>query len=61
MEGIGLIKTFKVGSVVDKSLKHIFATVYEIKLIKHHLEASCDLIYEYKRHLASKSALTSYI
>ena len=36
MEGVGLIEAFKVGSVVDKSHKYMFVTVYDIKRIKHH-------------------------
>ena len=31
VEGVGLIETFKVGSVVDKSHKYMFVTVYDIK------------------------------
>ena len=59
MEGVCLIETFRVGSVVDKSHKYTFVTVYDIKRIKHHSDASCNLIYECKCHLASKSAFTS--
>ena len=36
MEGVGLIETFRVGSVVDKSHKYVFITVYDIKRIKYH-------------------------
>ena len=46
MEGVCLIETFRVGSVVDKGHKYICVTVYDIKQIKHLLDASCNLIYE---------------
>ena len=36
VEGVGLIETFKLGYVVDKSHKYMFVTVYDIKWIKHH-------------------------
>ena len=61
VDGVGLIETFKVGSVVDKIYKYMFVTVYDIKRIKQHKEESCNLIYECKRYLASKSAFTSDI
>ena len=61
MEGVGLIETVRVGAVVDKSHKYMCVTVYDIKRIKHHLDASCNLIYECKRHLVSKSIFTSGI
>ena len=35
VEGVGLIETFKVGYVVDKSHKYMFVAVYDIKRIKH--------------------------
>ena len=35
-EGVGLIETFKVGSVVDKRHKYMFVTAYDITQIKHH-------------------------
>ena len=58
MEGVGLIETFRVGSVVDKSNKYMCVTFYDIKRIKHHSDASCNLMYECKRNWASKSAFT---
>ena len=58
MEGVGLIETFRVGSVVDKRNKYMCVTFYDIKRIKHHSDASCNLIYECKRNWASKSAFT---
>ena len=61
MEGVSLIETFKVRSVIDKIHKYMFITVYDIKRIKHHQEPSCNLMYECKLHLASKSAFTSDI
>ena len=36
MEDVGLIETFRVGSVVDKSHKYMLATIYDIKRIKNH-------------------------
>ena len=33
VEGVGLIESFRVGSIVDKSHKYMFVTVYHIK---HH-------------------------
>ena len=36
LEGVGLIETFRVGSVVDKSHKYMYVTVHDIKRIKHH-------------------------
>ena len=36
MEGVGLIETLKVDSVVNKSHKYMFVTVYAIEQIKHH-------------------------
>ena len=33
---LGLIETFRVGSVVDKSHKYMFVTVNDIKQIKYH-------------------------
>ena len=56
MEGVVLIETFRVGSVVDKSLKYMCVTVFDIKRIKHHEDASSNLIYDCKGRLASKSA-----
>ena len=61
MEGVGLTETFREGSVVDKSHKYMCVTVYDIKRIKRHEDASCNLMYECKRHLASKSVFTSGI
>ena len=59
MEGVGLIETFRVGSVADKSNKNVCVTFYDIKRIKHHSDASCNLtVYECKRNWASKSAFT---
>ena len=54
MEGVGLIETFRVGSVVDKVNKYMCVTFYDIKRIKHHSDASCNLMYECKRNWASK-------
>ena len=36
VEGLGVIETFKVDSVADKSYKYMFVTVYDIKRIKHY-------------------------
>ena len=58
MAGVGLIETFRVGSVVDKSNKYMCVTFYDIKRIKHPSDANCNLMYECKRNWASKSAFT---
>ena len=36
VEGVGLMETFRVGSVADKSHKYMFVTVYDIKRIQYH-------------------------
>ena len=36
MGGVGLIETYRVGSVVDKSHKYMIVTVNDIKRIKYH-------------------------
>ena len=36
MGGVGLIETYRVGSVADKSLKYMFVTANDIKRIKYH-------------------------
>ena len=55
---IGLIETYRVGSVGDKSHE---VTVSDIKRIKYHKYASCNLICECKHHFAPISAFTSGI
>ena len=34
--GVGLIETYRVGSVADKSHKYMFVTANDIKRIKYH-------------------------
>ena len=36
MGGVGLIETYRVSSVADKSHKYMFVTVNDIKRIKYH-------------------------
>ena len=36
MGGVGLIETYRVGSVADKSQKYMFVMVSDIKRIKYH-------------------------
>ena len=59
--GIGLIETYRVGSVADKSHKYMFVTVNDIKRIKYHLYASCNIICECKCHFAPIPVFTSGI
>ena len=61
MWGVGLIETYKVGSVADKNHKYMFVTVNNIKRIKYHLYANCNIICKCKRHFAPISAFTSGI
>ena len=61
MGGVGLIETYRVGSVADKSHKYMFVTVIDIKRTKYHLYACCNTTCEYKRHFAPISVFTSGI
>ena len=61
MGGVGLIETYRVGYAADKSYKYMFVTANDIKRIKYHYYASCNIICECKRHFASISAFTSGI
>ena len=62
MGTVGLIETYRVGSVADKGNKYMFVTVNDIKRKKtYHLYASCNIICECKRHFAPISAFTSGI
>ena len=61
MGGVGLIETYRVGSVADKGHKYMFVTVNDFKRIKYYLYASCNIICECKRHFAPISAFTSGI
>ena len=52
--GLGLIETYRVGSVADIGYKYMFVTVNDIKRIKYHLYASYNIKCECKRHFAPK-------
>ena len=45
MGGVGLIETYRVGSVADKGNKYMYMFVAgnDIKRIKYHLYASCNI------------------
>ena len=61
MGGAGLIETYRVGFVADKSHKYMFVTGNDIKRIKYHFYASCNIICECKSHFTPISVFTSGI
>ena len=61
MGGVGLIETYRVGSVADKSHIYMFVTANDIKRIKYHLYASCDIICECKRQISLQYRLSQVV
>ena len=61
MEEAGLIETYRAGSVADKSQKYMFVTGNDIKRIKYHFYASCNVICECKSHFTPISVFARSI